>query len=331
MPLITTSSGKHFPANDGEVLLDAALRSGVNLEYSCRTGRCSSCKCRVTSGSTIPLSEELGLSQDELDEGWILSCVRAPTSNLSLEVRDLGDVEIFPSKTLPCRIQSLGQLSPDVLKVELRLPPNSEFWYHAGQYIEVIGNGGMRRSYSVANAPRASGPLELHVRQVPGGAMSDYWFTRAKVNDLLRFNGPLGTFFVREITAQDLVFLATGTGIAPIKGMLEALGNLTYEEQPRSVTVYWGGRTPSDIYWDTAVLNIKHRFVPVLSRGGSDWFGVRGYVQQAFLSDRPDLQQTVVYACGSAAMIRSAHQQLRLAGLPDHRFRSDAFVCSASV
>lgn len=331
VPVITTSSGKRFAAIDGEVLLDAALRNGVSLEYSCRTGRCSSCKSRVHSGSSIALHEELGLSGRERDEGWILSCVRAATSDLLLDVTDLGDVKLFPARTVPCRIQSLDQLSPDVLKVELRLPSATNLAHHAGQYVEVIGHGGLRRSYSIANAPRSGKQIELHVRHVPGGEMSEYWFGQAKPDDLLRLKGPLGTFFLRETSGNDLVFLATGTGIAPVKAMLEALPGLPLEEQPRSVVVYWGGRTPADIYWDSTASAIVHCFVPVLSRAGPDWIGTRGYVQHAFLNDGPALHQSLVYACGSNTMIHSARQLLVAAGLPERRFHSDAFVCSAAA
>ena len=331
MPFITTSSGKRFAANDGEVLLDAALRNGVSLEYSCRTGRCSSCKSRVRSGSSIALHEELGLSQGERNEGWVLSCVRAATSDMSLDVTDLGGVKLFPARTVPCRIQSLHQLSPDVMKVELRLQPASDLAYHAGQYVEVIGHGGLRRSYSIANAPRSGKQIELHVRQVPGGEMSEYWFEQAKPDDLLRLKGPLGTFFLRETSGNDLVFLATGTGIAPVKAMLEALPGMAHEEQPRSVAVYWGGRTLADVYWKPSMSDMVHSFVPVLSRADADWGGARGYVQQAFLSDMSTLDHTVIYACGSEAMIHSARRLLVALGLPERRFRSDAFVCSAAV
>ena len=312
-------------------MLDAALRNGVALEYSCRTGRCSSCKGKVLAGSSIALHDELGLDQREREGGWVLSCVRTPTSDMSIEASDLGGVQLFPARTLPCRIQSLERMSADVMRVELRLPPAGGLAWHAGQYVDVIGHGGLRRSYSVANAPGAGGPIELHIRQVPGGAMSDYWFGQAKPNDLLRLNGPLGTFFLRESAGIDLVFLATGTGIAPVKAILESLGTLPQEQQPRSIAVYWGGRTPSDLYWDPAALDVPHRFVPVLSRADADWSGARGHVQQALLADAPELSRTRVYACGSDTMIHGARAQLMTAGLPGQRFHSDAFVCSAAV
>ena len=327
--MITISGGKQFEARADESLLDAALRGGVSLEHSCRTGRCNSCKCRVAKGSTRALFDELGLSEGERAAGWILSCARAANSDVSLAVTDLGDVKTHPVRTLPCRIQSLERLSAEVIKVVLRIPPANNFAYHAGQYIEVIGRGGLRRNYSMANAQGANSHIELHIRQVPDGAMSHYWFEQAQANDLLRLNGPLGSFFLRNINGLDLVFLATGTGIAPVKAMLEGLASWQQDQKPRQVTVYWGGRTAADLYWDPGASEVQHRFVPVLSRSGVGWGGARGHVQQALLADLPKLQETMVYACGSDAMIHGARAQLTAAGLPEERFRSDAFVCSA--
>ena len=159
--------------------------------------------------------------------------------------------------------------------------------------------------------------------------MSDYWFKQAKANDLLRFNGPLGTFFLRNLDKLHLVFLATGTGIAPVKAILETLTNIAPEQAPQSVTTFWGGRKLEDIYYDPQTIMAGHRFVPVLSRPGPGWAGVSGYVQNALLATQPDLSCTAVYACGSDAMIRSAKASLLAAGLPDNRFFSDAFVPSA--
>jgi CDP-4-dehydro-6-deoxyglucose reductase len=331
MHIITISNGKQFEARSDESLLDAASRGGVSLEHSCRTGRCSSCKCTVAEGSTRALHDELGLSDAERAAGWILSCVRSANSDVSLAIIDLGDVKTHPVRTVPCRIQSLEQLSDDVIKVLLRLPPSNDFAYHAGQYIEVIGRSGLRRSYSMANAPAANGQVELHIRQVPDGAMSQYWFEHAQANDLLRLNGPLGSFFLRNISGLDLVFLATGTGIAPVKAMLEALAGWEQDQRPRQVTVYWGGRKAAGLYCDLGALGVEYRFVPVLSRPDEDWRGARGHVQQALMADLPKLQETMIYACGSDAMIHGARAELTAAGLPEERFRSDAFVCSSAA
>ena len=328
---IETTAGTCFQSAAKDSLLAAAEKTGNHFPYSCRTGRCSTCKCKVVTGSSVALSEELGLTESEKTEGWILSCVRSATSDMVLEVEDLGDVSLPVGKTIPCRIQELNRLAGDVMQVRLRLPPSADFAYLPGQYIDVIGPAGLRRSYSLASAQAADKQLELHIRAVPGGNMSEYWFQQAKVNDLLRLSGPLGTFFLRQIASLDLVFLATGTGIAPVKSMLEGMSALPADQQPRSITVYWGARKPQDLYCDVAAFAGSARYIPVLSQAGEAWSGASGYVQQQLVKDKPDLSQAVVYACGSDAMIHSAKSLLASSGLPAHNFHSDAFVCSASV
>ncbi|MFG6431946.1 FAD-binding oxidoreductase [Pelomonas parva] len=333
MHAITTSSGRRYDAKPDESLLDAALRQGVVLGYSCRTGRCSSCKGRVRSGETVAAHDELGLSAEEKTQGFILTCVRQACGPVELEIEDLGDIVLPAAKTLPCRIQSIDRPSADVVRVMLRLPPTTALEFLPGQYVDVIGADGLRRSYSIANAPRMDKQIELHVREVPGGAMSQYWFQQAKVNDLLRLRGPLGTFFLREHAGKDLVLLATGTGIAPVKAILEGLSAQPADEQPRSVTVYWGGRHRADLYWqppDLPSLQLM-RFVPVLSRPDDSWTGARGHVQEVMLREHAYLADTLVYACGSDAMIHGAQAQLHAAGLPARQFHSDAFVCSAAT
>jgi len=327
---IQTTYGKTFQQTDGQTVLDAAAKAGISLPYSCKTGRCSTCKCKVLSGQSRAMVDELGLSSDEKAQGFILSCVRSASTDMLIEVEDLGDQVIPEVKTLPARISSLEKLAPDVLSVKLRFPPNTLLNYLAGQYIDVIGPGGLRRSYSVANAPAADNQLQLHIRAVEGGAMSDYWFNLAKVNDLVRINGPLGSFFMRPLVGLQVVFLATGTGIAPVKAILEQLASAPEMDQPLSVTVYWGGREPQDLYTNPYQWHPSLRYVPVLSRAPDGWTGTRGYVQKALLSDSPDLTRTVVYACGSDAMIQSAKAALTQAGLPGRRFYSDAFVPSGT-
>lgn len=329
MPQISLTSGRVFTGSSGFSILDAATSAGIFLPYSCKTGRCSTCKCKVMQGKTTILQAEAGLAESEKAEGWILSCARSAQTDVTLKVEDLGNVDLPPCKTLPCRIISIDRLAADVIRVMLRLPPTADFRSIPGQYIDVIGPGGIRRSYSLANANTADKTLELHIRAVEGGVMSNYWFKQAKPNDLLRFNGPLGTFFLRSLDQLHLVFLATGTGIAPVKAMLESLIHIAPEQAPQSVTVFWGGRTAGDLYLDLQAIHVGHRFVPVLSRAGAGLAGVSGYVQNALLATQPDLASTAVYACGSDSMIRSAKASLLAEGLPVSRFFADAFVPSA--
>jgi CDP-4-dehydro-6-deoxyglucose reductase len=284
----------------------------------------------VISGTTVAMQDEVGLTDEERANGFILTCVRRACESVELDLDDLGDIELPVSKTLPCRIQSLERLSYDVLRVMLRLAPGSSLNFLPGQYVDVIGSGGLRRSYSIANARRGDEQLELHIREVPDGEMSNYWFRLAKTNDLLRLRGPLGTFFLRDQADMDLVMLATGTGIAPVKSILEGLVLQMQESQPRSVTVYWGGRRREDHYLQLPEYP-RLRFVPVLSRADASWLGARGHVQDVMLTDRQDFSRTLVFACGSTAMIHNAQAKLHDAGLPARQFRSDAFVCSATT
>lgn len=327
---VQVGSRKSFEILQGQTIWAAADIAGMTIPYSCLKGRCSTCRCKVIKGESLALQDESGLSVEERAQGWILSCVRVAKTDLELEVEELGGFTLPSVVTLPARIHTLERLASDVLRVVLRLPPNAEFNFIPGQYIDVIGPAGIRRSYSLANSSFNNKQLELHIRAVDGGVMSEYWFGQAKVNDLLRLNGPLGTFFLRDIKDLDLIFLATGTGFAPIKAMLESIAGFEADQQPRSVTVFWGGRTEHDFYMDLPSVSLKFRFVPVLSRAEANWSGAHGHVQHVLLSLQSDLSKAVVYACGSDAMIQGAKNSLTMAGLPTNRFYSDAFVCSAS-
>ena len=330
MPKIELSSGAKFDSDTSSTILDAALRAGVVIPFSCKNGRCGTCRCKVLNGSTRRIHPEIGLNEDAKADGWILSCVQSAENDLTLEVDDLSGVVLPEVRTLPCRISRLDRLSEDAIRVYLRLPPTSDFVFIPGQYVEVIGPNGVRRSYSLANDSSADKLLELHIRAVPGGVMSSYWFDQAKQNDLLRLNGPLGTFLLRDVAELPLIFLATGTGIAPVKAMLESVNKLPPDRVPESITVIWGGRRLQDLYLDLNEVPTEFDFVPVLSRSEANWSGAKGYVQDVLLELGIDLETAQVYACGSEAMIHSARESLIEAGLSEKSFFSDAFVSSGS-
>lgn len=324
---IKTTTGLAFNSLADQSIVDAAIASGVFFPYSCKTGRCKTCKCKVVTGETALLADELGLTDADKAEGWILGCVRKAVSALTISASGVSKFQMPQAKMLPCRISALEFLSTDVLKVTLRLPPNNQLQYYAGQYIDVI-KGDIRRSYSVANACTLGGQIELHIKRFNGGKMSEYWFEQAKVNDLLRLNGPLGTFFLRNCAGKDLIFLATGTGFAPVKAILESLSQAKSEELPRSVRVYWGGRSLAELYAAAPDIGVPYDFKRVLSRSADG--DAQGYVQNACLGDIVDFQNAQVFACGSNAMIEDARSLLVKAGLEETQFHSDAFVCSAS-
>ena len=330
MPSVRLANSNSFECLEGQTILDSGRTQGVVLEHSCRTGRCGVCKVQVVRGETRVETVEESLNETEYNQGFILTCCRSAVSDVELDTIDLGRLAQLKVQTLPARIDSLEKLADEVLEVVLRTPPNSSFGFLPGQYIDVIGPGGIRRSYSIANAPRDNGHITLHIRKVPGGEMSAYWFEQAKQNDLLRFEGPLGTFCLREMSATHLALLATGTGIAPIKAILEELQQDPEAYKFEQINLYWGGRYLHDLYWEPAFTQIPLTFVPVLSRE-PNWDGKAGYIQDAALSDALPLKNSVVYACGSEAMIRDARADLLRAGLPSGNFFSDAFVQSGGV
>lgn len=250
-------------------MLESARSQGIALEHSCRTGRCGICKARVTEGATSAIKPEESLTEQEKSEGVILTCCRSATSDLQLNIEDLGELGQLQVRTLPCRISDIHHLSSDVIEVVLRTPPNSRFDYLAGQYVDMTGKDGLRRSYSIANAPREDGKVTLQIRKVENGQMSHYWFNEAKSNDLLRLEGPLGTFCLRKTKASTLILLATGTGIAPLKAILEQLSASPHPNPYSQIHIYWGGRTERDLYWLPDFPDIQFHYTPVLSRSSS--------------------------------------------------------------
>lgn len=327
---ITLANGKIFQAESEQTLLEAATANGIALEYSCRTGRCGVCKTQVISGVTNIIKNEISLTDQDVKNGFILTCCRTVASDVYIDSEDLGVLGDIKVKTFPCRIDFLHKLSEDVIEVVLRTPPNSRIEYLAGQYVDMIGKDGLRRSYSIANAPREDGRISLQIRKVDNGKMSKYWFEIAKPNDLLRMEGPLGTFCLRNSNAENLILMATGTGIAPIKAILEKISESHKSNAYKNIYLYWGGRVEKDLYWRPEFKNISLKYTPVLSRVNvGEWSGRKGHIQDAVLVDGIDLEKSVVYACGSENMIQSAKQKLESAGLSAKNFYSDAFVSSS--
>ena len=323
MHKIVLSSGKEFMCSPTQTILEGARASGVAIAHSCRSGRCGVCLAPVLEGQTsVIIAEQCPLVSDRSPE-CVLTCCRAPLTDVRLDVDDLGEIGALETLTLPCRIDSIDLLNDDVLGIVLRLPPSSNLLFMPGQYLDLIV-GHTRRSYSIANSPREDGKIELHVGRVEQGVMSNILFNQSKENDLLRLEGPLGTFSYRDQGEENVILMATGTGIAPIKSLLESFSSGT---QSKKIFVFWGMRYKKDFYFNMESLEGSFSFVPVLSR--EDLQGsFCGYVQQAVLSHGINLARSSVYACGSEFMIKDARAVLLANGLPDKRFHSDAFVRS---
>ncbi|MDR0674528.1 MAG: CDP-6-deoxy-delta-3,4-glucoseen reductase [Zoogloeaceae bacterium] len=320
-------------AEADETLLEAALRQGVNLPYGCKNGACCACKTRLVTGEADRGAyQPHALTAHEIEEGKLLPCTARARSDLTLENLQATRAPEIPVKLMPARVEALTRISHDVIILSLRLPASESFTFRAGQYIDILLPEGQRRSYSIANAPEQEGVLELHIRRVPGGRFTGRVFEQMKVKDILRFEGPRGGFFLREESDKPVILIASGTGFAPVKAIVEyALA----QGIARPMRIYWGCRARADLYLPDlpAAWAAEHphiRFVPVLSAADADWQGRTGFVHQAVIADYPDLSRHEVYACGNPAMVDSARQELAAhCHLPEAAFFADAFTFNA--
>ncbi len=329
-------SGRHFSAKSGETLLAAALRAGVSLPYGCKDGACGSCKCRKISGSVVhgPHLSKALTTEDE-SAGQVLTCCGVAQGDVVLESRQVTAEGVTPVRKMPARVHELVRMGPDVMRLVLQLPANDSFVFRPGQYVDVLLSNGNRRSYSMARQPvPGNGPrIELHIRHMPGGIFTDQVFSTLKERDILRLEGPHGSFFLRESSDKPIVLLASGTGFAPIQAILEQLQSTG---SSRPVRLYWGGRRPLDLYQDAWVrqlaLTMPHlQYVPVVSDAMPEdaWTGRTGFVHQAVLDDLGDLSAYQVYACGAAIVVDSARTAYLGAGLPESEFFADTFISAA--
>ncbi|MGE0580770.1 MAG: 2Fe-2S iron-sulfur cluster-binding protein [Steroidobacteraceae bacterium] len=324
-------SNREFHASGDEPVLAAALRGHFNLPHSCKSGHCASCRARIVSGQvSYPGPRPLGLTAEEESAGFALLCQARATSDLVIEARELRRVTDIEIKTLPCRIESRELLAPDVLRLTLRLPAVENFPFQAGQYLDVLPGGGRRRSFSIASPPHDAARLELHVRQVPGGGFTSELFAHEGPGALLRIEGPIGQFVYVDATTP-VIFVAGGTGFAPVKSMLrEALER----GSARDIWFYWGARTPPDLYEESLVrrwmeVHPRFHFTGVLSDTPADAPGAtrfaRGWVHEAVLAQHPDLSGYDVYAAGPPAMIEAIRARFPAHGLAEGRLRFDSF------
>ena len=332
-------SGRTFSADSSETLLAAGIRQGIGLAYGCKDGACGSCKCKKISGTVVHREHQAkALSADEEAQGLILTCCSTAHSDLVLESRQVTEAGSFPIKKMPVRVVSLEKKSHDVMSIIMQLPATDVMQFHAGQYVEFLLRDGSRRSYSMGNAPHTLDPaapkVELHIRHMPGGKFTDVVFSTMKEKDILRIEGPYGSFYLREDSQAPMILLASGTGFAPIKALIE---HMQHKGITRPATLYWGGRRPSDLYMNDwveehvkAMPNLT--YVPVVSDALPEdaWLGRTGFVHQAVLQDHPDLSGFQVYACGAPIVVDSARADyLGKAGLPEEAFFADSFTTEA--
>jgi NAD(P)H-flavin reductase/quinol-cytochrome oxidoreductase complex cytochrome b subunit len=328
--LLVHPDNRIIPVRPGETILDAVLRAGIGFPYQCRNGGCGECKCTVRYGPVEQgPHQDSALDAAERDRGLVLACSATP----------LADVEIeYVPKALPgglrpaihtAKVVALHQATHDVMIVKLAVQGGSRIRYYAGQYINIILPDGDHRSFSFATAPHAADGIELQIRHIPGGKFTTHVFTAMKVGDMLRFEGPLGSFFLREDSDKPIIFVAGATGFAPVKSMVE---HAFHTGMKRRMILYWGVRSLADLYlpelprqWAAEHPNFS--FVPVLSAPQPEdrWTGRTGLVHEAILADFPNLAGHQIYACGSVKMVEAAHPAFKSHGLQQDDCFSDAF------
>jgi CDP-4-dehydro-6-deoxyglucose reductase, E3 len=329
-------SGRSYPAAQGKTVLDSGLEAGITLPYNCRAGTCRTCMGRIVEGKVdFGNAHPFYLTEDQKAAGCALLCKAKPLSDLVIQIEEVNLQHIKPRR-VPCRVKRITYPAPDVAIVELRLPLNEHLRFAPGQFIDFLLPDGETRSYSIANAPHAEGviDLELHIRHIPGGLFTDRLFSTSMEGSILEFNGPLGSFYLREESDKPIIFVASGTGLAPIKAIVE------YAQQrnlSRPMKLYWGCRKPGDLYIDELVRGWKEAlpnfdYVPVLSDALPEdhWQGRTGLVHQAVMNDIPDLANFQVYACGAPVMVDAARRDfVQSGGLPEREFFADSFVTAA--
>ena len=324
-------SGHTFPVEENEPILDAALRHGLGLPYGCRNGACASCMGKVVEGKIAYPDAELPLAITEGQDkaGMALFCQARALSNLVIETREVASGQDIQIKKLPSRIAEMSRLNHDVMLLKLKLPSTERLQFLAGQYVDFVLKDGRRRSFSLANAPHDDEYLELHIRHVEGGRFTGEVFDKMKVRDILRIEGPFGGFYLREKSDRPIIFMAGGTGFAPIKGMLEHAFAMGID---RPMHLYWGARAVRDLYmpglpeqWARDHSNFT--YTPVLSDHlpEDNWQGRTGYVHEVVIQDHPQLSGYEIYASGPPAMVYAGQDVFPKQGLDLEHYFSDAF------
>jgi CDP-4-dehydro-6-deoxyglucose reductase len=318
-------SGHSFSAEADETILEAGLRHGYTMPYSCRDGVCGACKGKILRGEVdYGTYQPFALSDAEKAAGLALFCKTKPKSDVVIESHEITNGNEIPVKTLPCRVQKMEKVAHDVMVLFLKLPANERLQFLAGQYIDILMKDDKPRSFSLANAPHDDEFLQLHVRNIPGGTFTNHVFTEMKERDILRIKGPLGGFFLHEDSTKPILFVASGTGFAPVKAIVEHALQIGVS---RPMHIYWGVRVQSDFYMLDLVREWEARgikFTPVVSE--ESWPGRTGFVHQAVLEDYSSLAGHQVYVCGAPVVVEAAHRDFTTQrGLPQEEFFSDTF------
>ena len=320
-------TGKSFESSGQKPVLNGALESGLNFPYGCQNGFCGQCKAIILNGE-IEYDGDVpsAISKDDAEANMALLCQCKAKTDLYIAVDELDSLATIEGRSMPCRVEEINRLNHDVIAITLKIPGAQSLQYLAGQYIELEHSDYEPRSYSIANAPINSNLIELHIRLVDGGKLTNFLFNSLTEKSILRIEGPKGSFFLREDSECPIIFIAGGTGFGPIKAIIEHLINISSN---RVIHLYWGVRSEEDLYsslpseWSEMYGNIS--FEPVLSEANQSWSGKKGYVHESVVDDFQDLTDYEVYSCGPPVMVNASHKSCLEYKLPKENFFSDAF------
>ena len=331
------NSGVIFTVNEGESVLTAALRQGVMLPYSCKNGTCGSCKGQLESGEVhYPFHPPLALSREEIGEGQALLCQAEPTGNLVIRAREIEAVRDIHIRKMPARVTEKTLLSPDVMRIKLKLPNAQRLQFLAGQYLEILLAEGKRRAFSIASSPQSEDEIELHIRHVDGGGFTGWVFDELKERDILRLEAPLGTFFVRnDKIERPMIMMGGGTGFAPLKSMLEDL--LAHHDQ-RPLHLFWGAGNRADLYmheqvkqWAAQNEHIQYSTALLEPGDAAATDSYNGFAHQAVLQQYADLSNFDIYMSGPPAMIDASRSAFLENGAEKRRIFFDSFEFGLDV
>jgi CDP-4-dehydro-6-deoxyglucose reductase len=330
MKVTIQNRNQAFECNADEGVLDAALRQGITMPYGCRSGRCGNCMGTLVNGEIeYPHGPPPALEAEDISKDKVLFCQAHAKSDLTIDVKIIDTPQGIEPKKMPARVASLRKMTDDVVHLKLKIPAADRMQFLAGQYVDFILKDGRRRAFSLANPPHHDEFLEFQIRHVPGGYFTSIVFNELKEKSLIRIEGPLGTFYLREDNDDPIIMMAGGTGMAPLRGMLLHIFDTGIK---RPIHLFWGVRTQKDLYLQEEIDqwlkdHPQLQFTPVLSEPepSSNWQGATGWVHEVVTRTYPDMSGHEVYMSGPPPMIYAAKKAFHDCGLPENKVFSDAF------
>lgn len=321
---ITINQERFFEASNSESILESAKRNNLTLNHSCLNGRCSECKIKVISGKYHMPKNQEGLTDNEVNQRYCLSCITRPLSDLIIDEVNFFEGTLPPIKTIPAKINKLIFLSKEIAHLQLRTPPNNRLLFIPGQYVDLSIKG-IKRSYSISSIP-TDNTVDFLIKNYSGGKFSNYLFNEAKENDLLSIEGPKGTYILPSSIKNDIVFISTGTGIAPNLSIVKHIINQKLLS-PKQLTLIHGQRYASEHVYNLNSISKDLKIIKVNSREKIKGFAF-GHVQEALLAEGFDFQKAKIYACGNSKMIKETKELLLANGLKESNFKSEIFINS---